>query len=143
MRLDVSEITSHCGYRGERERVTVLYASPRSDAACNKCKKKKRSLLAFSLQYCPLSLKLSSVAKIMFTQLTFSVPDKKGSTAYEFQNHALEVWEKLKAPTGKKSEFIRLCKKDRIKFDSAFNYIKKRGNIRVPWRYFLWIIDNG
>lgn len=77
----------------------------------------------------------------MLTQLEFKLPEFKKSTAYEFQNRALEVWLALKAPDSKKSEFIRLCKKNRVKFEAAYRYIRER-KPHNPLHYFFWLMNH-
>lgn len=67
---------------------------------------------------------------------------KEKSTAYEWQNRALEVIQTWKIPTKKHSSIFRIFKNNRSKAEAAFRYIQDRGNIKTPYKYFLWLITH-
>lgn len=72
----------------------------------------------------------------------YKLLEAKPSTTYEWQDRALQVCEALGVPKNKCSVFMKIFKTKREKAEACYKYIIERGNIKTPYKYFLWLINN-
>ena len=63
------------------------------------------------------------------------------STAYQWQDRALEMDKVLKFPKSKRSQLFRWVKVNQSKAEAVYRYIEERGDIKTPWRYFCFLMN--
>ena len=65
---------------------------------------------------------------------------EKQLSAYEWQNRASQIVDKLCVPKNLRSQIYKWVKNDRTKVESALEYVTDNANVKSPLGYFIWLM---